>query len=443
MPAARSDRAAPREHWASRLGFVLAAVGSAVGLGNMWRFSYLTAENGGAAFVLLYMAFTLGIGLPVMLAEFAIGRGSGRSPIGALAHYGGARWTPLGWLFVAAGFLILSYYGVIAGWTFRYAVVGIVSGFPADPGAFFGEVESGWDAVGWHAAFMVVTIAIVSGGVKAGIERAAVVLMPLLFLMIVGLCVYAALLDSGEGYRFYLEPDFRKLLDWDILQAAAGQAFFSLSLGMGAMLTYASYLGADDHLPDESLVVAMCDFGVAFLAGLAVFPLIFALGLQGEVMESTGGTLFITLPGVFADMGGAGRVVGLVFFIALFVAALTSAISLLEVVVASAMDGLGWTRRRAAVGLGGVIAVLGIGAALWPTMLGRMDGLANNLLLPFGGFMLALFVGWVMRDPMAEVRQGAEGVRWFGLWLWLLRFPVPVVLFVVLVQSLRSMLGQG
>lgn len=436
-----SSSEAPREQWGSRTGFLLAAVGSAVGLGNMWRFSYLTAENGGAAFVVLYLGFTLVIGLPVLLAEFALGRGSRRSPIGALAHYGGSGWKPLGWLFVAAGFLILSYYSVISGWTLRYASTGLAAGFPAAAGAHFEAIATGWSAIAWHLVFMAITITIVGGGVKAGIERTALVLMPLLFLLVLGLVLYAATLDgAGAGYRFYLGLDLSEL-DWNVIQAAAGQAFFSLSLGMGAMMTYASYLGRDEHLPNESLVVAVADFGVAFIAGLAVFPLIFALGLSADVSESTVGALFITLPKAFASMGGAGRVVGVLFFVALVVGALTSAISLLEVVVASAVEGLGWPRRRSALVLGGVIAALGVPAALSLTVLGFMDQLAGNVLLVFGGLMLALFVGWVMHDPMAEVRQGADGVTWFGLWRWLLRIPVPLVLAFVLVQSLRVLFG--
>jgi NSS family neurotransmitter:Na+ symporter len=436
-----SSNEAPREQWASRAGFLLAAVGSAVGLGNMWRFSYLTAENGGAAFVVLYLGFTLVIGLPVLLAEFALGRGSRRSPIGALAHYGGSGWQPLGWLFVAAGFLILSYYSVISGWTLRYALSALVAGFPAEAGAHFEAIATGPAAIAWHLAFMALTIAIVGGGVKAGIERSALVLMPLLFVLVLGLVLYAATLEgAGAGYRFYLELDLSEL-DWNVIQAAAGQAFFSLSLGMGAMMTYASYLGRDENLPNESLVVAVADFGVAFLAGLAVFPLIFALGLSADVGESTVGALFITLPKAFASMGDAGRVVGVLFFVALVVGALTSAISLLEVVVASVVEGLGWPRRRAALVLGGVIAVLGIPAAMSLAVLGFMDQLAGNVLLVFGGLMLSIFVGWAMRDPMAEVRQGADGVAWFGLWRWLLRIPVPLVLAFVLVQSVRALFG--
>jgi NSS family neurotransmitter:Na+ symporter len=434
---------ASREQWSSRLGFTLAAVGSAVGLGNMWRFSYLTAENGGAAFVLLYVGFTLLIGLPILLAELALGRGSGRSPIQALMHFGGPRWMPLGGLFVAAGFLILAYYSVIAGWTARYMVEAIFVGVPADSAAHFGEISSGAQAIGWHLLFMAAVVVIVAGGVRAGIERVSLVLMPLLFALVCALAIYAATLDgAAAGYRFYLEIDFDKLRSLDVLRQAAGQAFFSLSLGMGAMLTYASYLSEQEHLPNESVIVAFADFGVAFVAGLAVFPMIFALGLQTQVGESTVGALFITLPGAFAELGDAGRVVAFVFFAALLVGALTSAISLLEVVVSSAIDSFGWSRKVAAVALGLAIALLGIPAAMDTDILGWMDTLAGNLFLVFGGLMLSLFVGWRMPDAMAQVTPGAEGVRWFGLWLWLLRIPVPLALAVVLWQGLMQ-LGEG
>ncbi len=424
---------APREHFSSRAGFVLAAVGSAVGLGNMWRFSYLTAENGGAAFVVLYLAITLLVGLPVLLAELVVGRGAQESPIRALAHFGGPAWKPLGLVFVAAGFLILSYYGVIAGWTVRYAGIAIFSGFDGESAARFGEIATGWDAVGFQALFMVVTIWIVAGGVKGGIERAAMLLMPALFVIVCGLAVYAATLEgAAEGYRYYFETDFSKLADPAVIKDAAGQAFFSLSLGMGAMLTFASYLGRDNHLPNESLVIAGADVGIAFVAGLVVFPMIFALGLSDAVGASTVGALFITLPQAFAEMGAVGRVVGLLFFAALIVGALTSAISLLEVVTATVVDGLGWTRPKAAWLVGGVITVLGLPSAWSTDFLGLVDSIANNLFLLGGGFALAIFVGWVMKDPIAEVRAGTHGVRWFFAWRALLRFVVPAVLAFVL-----------
>ncbi len=434
--------AQPREQWASRFGFVLAAVGSAVGLGNMWRFSYLTAENGGAAFVVLYLIMTALVGLPVMLAELTVGRGARRSPIGALEHFGGTRWRPLGLVFVATGFLILAYYSVIAGWTVRYALIGLLAGFDGDPGERFGAIASGSRAVLWHLLFMGATVAVVMSGVRAGIERVALVLMPVLFAIVVGLAIYAATLPgSGPGYGYYLSVDFAALWDANVLAAAAGQAFFSLSLGMGAILTYASYLSRENHLPNESVVIAGADFGVAFVAGLVVFPLLFALGLQQDVGESTVGALFITLPKAFSEMGAAGRVVGVVFFFALVVGALTSAISLLEVVVSSLMDRLGWERHHATFLLGGAIALLGIPAALETDVLGAMDGLAERFFLIAGGLGLSLFVGWRMQDPMGEVRVGAEGVRWFGLWRWLLRLVVPAFLGFVLYWSLGDLSG--
>lgn len=430
---------AAREQWNSRAGFMLAAVGSAVGLGNMWRFSYLTAEKGGAAFVLLYLVFTLVVGLPVMLAELVVGRGARKSPIQALEHFGGSPWRILGAVFVAGGFLILSYYSVIAGWTVRYAGEALMAGLTTDAGAHFGEISQGWDAFVFHLIVMGVTVGVVLGGVKGGIERVATIAMPALFLLVVGIAIYAAgLPGSGAGYDYYLNADYSKVLEVDVFVAAAGQAFFSLSLGMGAMLTFASYLPRESNLPDESLVIASSDFCVAFVAGLMVFPLIFALGLSGEVRDSTVGALFVVMPKAFASMGGAGRVVGFLFFLTLIVGALTSAISLLEVVAAAAMDGLGWSRRRAALAMGAVIAALGAFSAWNIGVLDVMDKVATNLFLLGGGLGLAVFVGWVMRDPEGEARVGAEGVPWFFLWRTLLRFAVPAVLLFVLWHSVPA-----
>ena len=426
----------PREQWTSRRGFVLAAIGSAVGLGNMWRFSYLAAENGGAAFVILYLAVTLLVGLPVLLAELVLGRGSQKSPIQALTHYGGRLWKPLGLVFVSAGFLILSYYAVIAGWALRYGLAAIASGFDPNAAERFGEVASGWDAFGYHLAFMAFTVFVVVRGVSRGIERTSMLLMPMLFALVVGLAVYAATLDGASaGYTYYLAADFSKLRSLDALKDAAGQAFFSLSLGMGAMLTFASYLGRDVNLPRASVIIAGADISIAFIAGLVVFPMIFALGLSADVSASTVGALFITLPKAFAEMGCVGRVVGVLFFVALIVGALTSAISLLEVVVSSTMDGLGWSRRRAGVLLGIAIAALGAPSAWSTEILGAVDQVANNILLLGGGFALSIFVGWVMAGPIEEAREGAASFAWFGSWRTLLRYAVPAFLFFVLVYD--------
>jgi NSS family neurotransmitter:Na+ symporter len=426
----------PREQWTSRHGFVLAAIGSAVGLGNMWRFSYLAAENGGAAFVILYLLATLVVGLPVLLAELVLGRGSQKSPIQALAHYGGRAWKPLGLVFVGAGFLILSYYAVIAGWALRYGLAAIASGFDPNAAERFGEVAAGWDAFGYHVAFMAFTVFVIVGGVSRGIERASVALMPMLFALIVGLALYAATLDgAGAGYAYYLGADFSKLLSLDVLKDATGQAFFSLSLGMGAMLTFASYLGRDVNLPRAAAIIAGADIAIAFIAGLVVFPMIFALDLSADVSASSVGALFITLPKAFAEMGAVGRGVGILFFAALIVGALTSAISLLEVVVSSAIDGFGWPRRRAGILLGVAITALGAPSAWNTDILGAIDQVANNILLLGGGFALSIFVGWVMTGPIEEASEGAAGVAWFGSWRNLLRYVVPIFLFFVLVYD--------
>ena len=434
-----------REQWSSRTGFLLAAVGSAVGLGNMWRFSYLTAESGGGAFVLLYILMTLAVGLPVMLVELMIGRGAGRSPVEALGYFGGRAWQLLGALFVLSGFLILAYYSVIAGWTVRYLLEALVGGFRADPAAYFGSIINGWNAVVWHVVFMAITVGTVVAGVKAGIERLAVVLMPLLFLVVCGLAVYAATLDgAATGYRFYLSVDWSEVLDTNVLNNAASQAFFSLSLGMGAIMTYASYLPEDSHLPNHAFAIGASDFGVAFIAGLAIFPMLFAFDLQGEIGESTIGTLFIVLPRAFVEMGAVGTVVGLLFFFALVIGALTSAISLLEVVVASAMDHLGWTRVRAALVGGGAIAALGVLPAFRDDMIDLLDLLAGQFLLIAGGLLLCVFAGWVMRDPIKQARKGGEAWPGYRAWLWVLRIPVPALLAFVLFfvgRSLLEMLG--
>ena len=406
----------PRENWSGRLGFTLAAVGSAVGLGNMWRFSYMTAENGGAAFVLLYLIMTLIVGLPVMLAELTLGRGAGKSPIQALVHFGGKAWRPLGGLFVLAGLVILAYYSVIAGWTLRYSVDAVMGGFPADAGAHFGRISSGWPALCWHLVFMAITTLVVSGGIRSGIERASLVLMPLLGLLVIGLAIYASTLPGArDGYAYYFQTDFDAIWDPAVLRDAAGQAFFSLSLGMGAILTYASYLGRDTDLPAEAVTIGFADFSVAFVAGLVVFPLIFALGLQEDVGGSTLGALFITLPKAFHSMGAAGPTIGVAFFVALVVGGLTSAISLLEVVVSSTIDATGMSRAKAAWLCGVVITLLGVPAALSLDVLGLMDQIGGNLFLILGGLFLSIFVGWVMPEALRFSLCTQELFSWLSM----------------------------
>ncbi len=430
-----------RELFGSRLGFVLAAVGSAVGLGNMWRFPYMTASNGGAAFVVLYVGMTLLVGVPVMLAEFAVGRRTRGSPLTALRRVGGPRWTLVAVLLVVTPAMILAYLSVVAGWTLEYAATGLLQGFAADPGARFEAVSGGSGAVVFHLASIGLATAIVTGGVRDGIERASLALMPLLFLLLVGLALWAATLPgAGEGYRFYLEPSVDALLEPSAVQSAASQAFYSLSVGMGVMITYASYLSRREDLGRDALTVSLSDFSVAFAGGLVVFPVIFALGLSAEIGESAVGTLFIALPGAFRQMGEVGRVVGVGFFLALAVAALTSAVSLLEVATASAMEGLGWTRRRAALVAGAAIAAVGLGPATSLEALSVLDRVVGELFVVIGTFAVVLLVGWRMDDPAEELLRGAGGPfrRLVPAALFTVRWILPFVVGAVLLLSLAE-----
>lgn len=427
-----------REHWGSRTGFLLATVGAAVGLGNIWRFPYLTAQNGGAAFVALYLLMTVAIGLPLMLAELAVGRGARKGPIEALVHFGGAGWRPLGYLFVITGTLVLAYYSVVAGWILRTMIEGAMAGFRTDAAGRFARISSGGSAVAFHLLFLALVIGIGSAGVRKGIERTATLLMPALFVILVGLALYAATLPGvAKGYSFYLRVNFRDLLSLDVLSAAASQAFFSLSIGMGALITLASYMRDEGDLPRESAIVAGSDFLVAFVAGLIVFPVLFALGLSGGMSEDAIGTLFIGLPQAFGQMAG-GRIVGTAFFVLLLVGALTSAIVMLEVVAAGVMEGLGRSRRVVVPAVGGFIALLGIPAALDVRVLALADQVAAHVLLVSGALLFALFVGWAMPDAMREAGRGARGARWLPGWRFFLRYAAAPFLLILLVESLRD-----
>jgi len=434
-----SSGSQPRDAWATNAGFLLAAVGSAVGLGNMWRFSYIATQGGGAAFVGIYLLLVAVIGVPLMTSEFIVGRMTRMSPIGALRSLGGPAWVPLGWLFVAGGFGILSYYSVIAGWTMRYALTALGPGLPSDAGAYFGEVATGTDALLWHVLFMAITVFIVYGGIKKGIERASLILMPLLFLLLVGMAIWASTLpESRAAYGAYLEPNLHQVFHRKILTDAAGQAFFSLSLGMGAMMTYASYIETKHDLAREAAIVSACDFGVAFVAGLLVFPIVFSFGLRDLVSESSVGALFISLPTGFASMGAAGKLVGGGFFVMLFFAALTSAISLLEVVVAAFVD-RGWARHRAALVFGGIATLTGVPSAFNTDFLGAVDAIVGNFLLVVGGFFICIFVGYrILPQADRELAQGLEGATLRGVWAALIRYVVPVLLAVLLAFMLGS-----
>ncbi len=428
------------------MGFLLAAVGSAVGLGNMWRFSATASQSGGAAFVVLYLLLTLIVGIPLLMAELSIGRKMRLSPISALRKAGGSGWVPLGYLFVASGFFILAFYSVIAGWALRLGLEAIFVGLPQDPAAHFGDISSGPFAAVFHLVFIALTVFVVSGGVKKGIERAATILMPALFIILVGLAVWAVSLDgAGEGYRFYLTPDISGIFDPQTIADAAGQTYFSLSLGMGALLTFASYLGKEHNLPRESSIIAAADFGVAFIAGLVVFPVIFALGfshlIEGLAPGDAEGVLFIALPAAFDSMGVFGRAVAIAFFVALIVGALTSTISLLEVVVSSLMDETKIERKKLAYTMGAAIAVVGLAPAFDIQWLVRMNNWAGTLFLGIGAFATVVFVGWFMDDPVGELAVGAGTLtrKTLRLWYLLTKYVLPVITGTVLYFMIRNL----
>lgn len=444
----RSDSIAPdspgRELFATRLGFVLAAAGSAIGLGNMWRFPYQVSEGGGAAFVVLYLFLTLLLGVPMMTAELIVGRRTRKSPLGALRAVGGSGWAPLGMLYIFTPLVILSYFSVIAGWTLRYALDAVSTGLSPTPAERFAEVSSGSSAVIYHLALMAITIAVVVLGVRKGIERTALVLMPVLFVLLAGLAVWAATLEgSGAGYAFYLEPSFDSLLDTAVFQQAASQALLSLSVGMGVMITYASYLPRDENIAQKAAAVSFSDFSIAFVAGLVVFPVIFALGFSEQVGASTMGALFISLPGAFLEMGAAGRLVGSAFFLALVVAAVTSSVSLLEVAVASLIDELHIRRRTAAVLAGTAAALVGLVPAYSQAALGTIDQVVGELCVVVGALGMSILVGWRMQDPLSELLEGASPFfrRVAPGFLFTIRYVVPPLAALLLWFSLQKTAG--
>ncbi len=452
--------AQPRGQWSGRLGFILAAAGSAVGLGNLWKFPYITYENQGGAFVLVYIAAVAVVGLPIMMAEIILGRRGGLNPVGTFANlaegrFGGRWWQAVGFMGVAAGFVILSYYSVVAGWTLRYivmAVGGQLGELAARPHAlddFFGQyAANGGAQVAGHALFMAATMAAVVFGVKRGIERVATVLMPLLFVILIGLAVYAATTDGfGRAMGFLFNPDFSTLTSRSLLEAL-GQAFFSLSLGMGAILTYGSYMRKDDSIPLSALQISALDTLVGLLACVIMFSIIFTFDME---VSASAGILFTTLPAVFYQLPGGGLIAAGFYLLVAF-AALTSTISLLEVVSSYAIDELRWSRRQATLTMGGGIFVFGVLNALSlggnaalsnlnvfgegkDGMFNTLDFLAANWLLPVGGLLIAVFAGWVMSsaDTWDEVRQGhAGGARLYAGWRFLIRFVAPVAVGAII-----------
>ncbi|MBS1213176.1 MAG: sodium-dependent transporter family protein, partial [Proteobacteria bacterium] len=434
--------------WSSRMAFILAASGSAIGLGNIWKFPYLTGQYGGGAFVMVYLVCVLAIGIPIMIAETMLGRRGRQSPINtmlALAEEAKAspHWHYAGWLGVVAGFLILSYYSVVAGWAMAYIFKVSNALFDhidaSNASRFFNDFKSSPEfQIIWHTLFMIATMAIVSRGVSGGLERATRFLMPALLVMLVLLDIYA--MNSGgfgQGFAFLFNPDFSKLSGEGVL-AAMGQAFFSLGLGMGSIMVYGSYLPSHVSIARSSAFVAAADTAVALMAGLAIFPIVFANGLEPTMGA---GLIFQTLPIAFGQMP-AGWLFGMVFFILIFFAAITSSIALIEPAVAFLSENLGLHRKIASLYSGIACWLIGLGSAfsfnIWSdvrwfdkTIFELVDFLTANLMLPLGGLMVALFAGWIMGRETSESELEMGPGRAYPAWRTLVRYVAPAGIILI------------
>jgi neurotransmitter:Na+ symporter, NSS family len=448
------------ERFSTRAGFLFAAIGAAIGLGNIWKFPYMLGVNGGAAFVLVYLVAILLIATPIMLAEMILGRRGRMSAVNSLRSIAieiGAspRWSWLGWLGMFVLFLVLSFFSVIAGWALAYifktASGTFVGMSAAEIAATFGEfLQSPGTLIAWHAAFMICTVIIVARGIKGGIERAVTIMMPVLFAMLIGLVIYG--IFAGEflqALKYLFSPDFSKLTP-QVTLAAVGQAFFSVNVGIGGVLTYAAYLPDDVDLVSTSLLVVLGDTLVALLAGLMIFPIVFAYGLdpaQGP------GLIFVTLSTAFANMPG-GSIIGAVFFTLIFLAALTSSISMLETSVSRLEEIEGSSRPKMTILLGSAIFVFGILTVLSfnyledvhplgfikmfenKTAFDLIDFLTLNILMPLGGLTYAIFVGWWLTKEMAMETLGLKDEILFKTWRFLIRYVVPIAVIAIFYSNL-------
>jgi len=441
------DKQSLHGEWSSRFAFILAATGSAVGLGNIWKFPYIAGENGGSAFVIVYVLCVVLMGIPIMMAETMLGRRAKQNPVDTmrtLTQEAGAdsRWQYLAWMGMVAGFLILSYYSVIAGWASAYtlkAVMGDFFGSNAEKtGAMFSDfISSPLRLIFWHSFFMLATMFIVSKGIKNGLEKAVQMLMPVLFIMMFLLVGYAMTTNGyQQGLHFLFSPDFSKITG-NVVLTAMGQAFFSLGLGMGTMMIYGAYIPKNVSIGKSAIIVAGADTIIALLAGIAIFPIVFANGLHPD---SGPGLVFETLPIAFGNMTG-GWLFGVLFFLMLVVAALTSSIALIEPAVAWLIESKQMTRDQACVRAGLVAWVLGFITVFsfnrWAdihvfghTLFELIDGLTANIMLPAGGLAIAVFAGWVMKQQHT-VQELALPDSQYLIWKALISYVAPAGVFLI------------
>ena len=442
--------------FASKLGAILAAAGSAVGLGNIWRFPYETGNHGGAAFILIYLACVFMMGLPIMIAEFTVGRHAKASTGKAFNILSpGTQWKWLGYLGVLSGLLILGYYSVVAGWTLEYIMASLTGTLSCqEPEEFISVFQNfsqdPFRPLVWLLVFLLLTHFIVVKGVRDGIERFSKVMMPMLFILIIVLAIASLLLPgASKGVDFLLAPDFSKV-NADVFLSAMGQAFFSLSLGMGCLSTYASYFSSDTHIGKTALSVGVIDTLVAILAGLIIFPAAFSVGIQPDAGPSL---LFVTLPNVFQQAFGSipllVTIFSLIFYILLALAALTSTISMHEVVTAFLDEKFGINRSKGALYVTSFCVIIGVLSSLslgvWETKMWGMgffdllDFVTAKLMLPLGGFFICLFVGWYLKRSISNdelTNYGMLKASYFPLYMLIIKYVAPIIIALIFVHEL-------
>ena len=450
------------EQWSSRWGFLLAAVGFAVGMGNIWRFPYQLGENGGSAFLILYLACALAIGLPLLITEISIGRRGGASASKSVVNVAresgrGPAWGIIGNLGIFCAFVILSYYTVLSGWTVDYlvkAATGKFDGADADQtGAMFAALLANpWMLMFWNTIIHIMIVIVIRQGVQSGIERAMKILMPALFGAMIIMVLYGVFAgDMPATLRFLLEPDFSKIT-FGTLMAAIGQAFFSIGIGMGSLIVFGAYMPKDFSIPRSSTAVIFMDTGVAVLAGFAIFPLVFQYGLSPG---GGPGLIFQTLPLAFGQMPG-GQIFGSIFFILLISAALSSCLGLAEGVTNWLDEHMNVPRNRGVLYVVGAAWILGIasilGFSVWkdvrllefiPSYRGldifdTLDTLAANNLLLIGGSLSAIFFGWMVPKALKLDEMGVSDGLFFGFWRFMIRFVIPPILIVTLVMGITE-----
>jgi neurotransmitter:Na+ symporter, NSS family len=441
-----------RDSFGSRFGVIAATAGSAIGLGNIWRFPYVAGENGGAAFIIIYLGFIAIIGIPVMLSEFAIGRSAQLNTYGSFRKLAPGRpWYFVGIMGIAAAFMILSFYTAVAGWTLEYIYQAVTNGFKGLTTGqlndmYFSFIGSTGRPLLWFFVFMALTAVIIMAGVQKGIEKYTKILMPLLLVLLIILVVRSVTLPGAiNGISFLFKPDFTKITTSTILEAL-GQAFFSLSIGMGTLVTYASYIRKQDNLGSTAVSVAVADTFIAILAGLAIFPAVFAFNIEPASGE---GLVYITLPNIFQQMPG-GYFFAVMFFVLLGVAALTSTISVLEVIVAFFVEELKLKRKAATWIATSSVSILGVMCVLSTstmadvkifgfTVFGLMNFTSANILLPLGGFFIVLFVAWFLGREKAEAELSNNGklkVGYMPLYMFVIKFLAPLAIAFIFLQGI-------